>query len=136
MKSLTLHLESATQYERIENVESFVSEDASGSFGILPGHARMCTVLEFGLARFRTAGAGWQFLAAPGAVIRLAADELHFSTRRYLRGADFERVRTALREQLQAEETALRDVSQSLRRLEEEMLKRLWKLGRAGEAPL
>ena len=136
MNALTLHLEGARQYERIENVASFVGEDASGSFGILPGHAPMCTVLEFGLARFRAAGGEWQFIAAPGAVLRLAGQELHFSTRRYLRDADFERVRVALREQLLAEENALRDIRNGLRRLEEEMLKRLWKLGRAGEAPL
>lgn len=136
MNALTLHLESATRYERIANVVSFVGVDASGSFGILPGHARMCTVLEFGLARFRVADADWQYLAAPGAVVRLAEDGLHFSTRRYLRGGDLDRVRVALREQLLAEENALREVRQSLRRLEEEMLKRLWKLGRAGEPSL
>lgn len=136
MTTLLLHLESATQYERIENVVSFVGEDASGSFGILPGHARMCTVLEFGLARFRAAGAEWQFLAAPGAVLRLAEDGMHYSARRYLRDSDLARVRVALREQLVAEENALREVRNSLRRLEEEMLKRLWKLGRSGEALL
>lgn len=136
MKTLVLHLESATQYERIENVASFVGEDASGSFGILPAHARMSTILESGLARFRVAGEDWQFLAAPGAVLHHAGSELHFSTRRYLRGGDFERMRTALREQLLVEEDALHAVKQSLRRLEEEMFKRLWKLKRAGETVL
>jgi hypothetical protein len=29
----------------------------------------------------------------------------------------------------------LREVKQSMRRLEEEMFKRLWKIGRSGEAP-
>jgi F-type H+-transporting ATPase subunit epsilon len=136
VKTLVLHLESATQYERIENVVSFVAEDASGSFGILPGHARMSTVLEFGLARFRTAGTDWEFLAAPGAVVHHVDDQLHFSTRRYLRDASFERMRAALQEQLVAEEEALRAVKQSLRRLEEEMFKRLWKLKRGGETAL
>jgi F-type H+-transporting ATPase subunit epsilon len=133
VSSLVLHLESATQYERVEDVLSFVAEDASGSFGILPGHARLCTVLEFGLARYRAAGAAWEYVAAPGAVIRLVGDELHFSTRRYLRDPSYDRVRTALAEQLAAEEDALRDVRHSLKRLEEEMLKRLWKLSRGGE---
>lgn len=133
MRALVLHLESASQYERFEDVVSFVGEDASGSFGILPGHAPLSTVLEFGLARFRPEGAGWQFLAAPGAVVRCAADQLHFITRRYLRDSDFERVQAALREQLLREEESLRAVKQSLRRLEEEMLRRLWNLQRAGE---
>lgn len=133
MRTFVLHLESATQYERIENVVSFVGEDASGSFGILPGHARLMTVLEFGLARFRVAGGDLQFLAAPGAVVYHVDDQLHFSTRRYLRDTDYERIRAALHEQLLAEDQVLHVAKQSLRRLEEEMLKRLWNLRRGGE---
>lgn len=136
MKTYVLHLESATQYERVEDVESFIGEDTSGSFGILPGHERMSTVLEFGLARFRVAGEEWQFVAAPGAVLRFVDSELHFSARRYLRGHDLEIVRTALQQELLAEEEALQSVKGSLRRLEEEMLKRLWRLGRGREAAL
>ncbi len=134
MKTYVLHLESATQYERVEDVVSFVGEDASGSFGILPGHGRASTVLEIGLARFRAAGGEWQFVAAPGAVVRYVEGELHFSARRYLRDTDLERVRVALQQELLTEEDALQSVKQSLRRLEEEMLKRLWKLGRGREA--
>jgi len=133
---LVLHLESAMQYERFEDVESFVGEDASGSFGLLPGHARFMTVLEFGLSRFRIAGGEWQYVAAPGAVLSLAGADLHLSARRYLRGADFGRISAALREQLAAEERSLREIKHSVRRLESEMLKRLWQLGRElEEAP-
>ena len=134
MTSYVLHLESATQYERVENVESFVGEDASGSFGILPGHERMSTVLEVGLARFRVAGEDWQFVAAPGAVVRYVDSELHFSARRYLRGHNLDDVRTALHQELLAEEETLQSLKGSLRRLEEEMLKRLWQLGRGRDA--
>jgi len=134
MTGYVLHLEGATQYERIEGVVSFVGEDASGGFGILPGHARTSTVLEIGLARFRVGQGDWQFIAAPGAVVRFVADELHFSARRYLRDTDLERVRAALQQELIAEETALRSVKQSLQRLEKEMLRRLWRLGRGEEA--
>jgi len=134
MSTMVMHLESATQYERIEGVVSFVGEDASGSFGILPGHARMMTVLRTGLARFRLASENWQFLALPGAVLSCADDELHVATRRYLRDADYERISAALREQLLAEEDALHAIRQSVRRLEDEMLKRLWQLRRGAEA--
>jgi F-type H+-transporting ATPase subunit epsilon len=136
MRTLVLHLEGAAQYERIEGVVSFVGEDASGSFGILPGHAPMSTVLEFGLARYRVVGEGWQYVAAPGAVVHHAEDQLHFSTRRYLRDGDLDRVRAALDEQLRTEEEALRSVKQSLRHLEEEMFKRLWQLQREGGVAL
>ena len=133
VNTLVLHLEGATQYERIDGVASFVGEDESGSFGILPGHARMMTVLRTGLARFRLAAEDWQFLALPGAVVLFADNHLHLATRRYLRDADYERISAALREQLLAEEDTLRAVRQSVRRLEDEMLKRLWKLRRAAE---
>jgi F-type H+-transporting ATPase subunit epsilon len=136
MRTLVLHLESATQYERVDGVVSFVGEDASGSFGILPGHARMSTVLEFGLARFRVSGPRWEYVAAPGAIVHHVDDQLHFSTRRYLRDTDLERVRVALEEELRREEEALRSVRQSLRRLEDEMFRRLWQLQRGRGALL
>ena len=133
MTLLVLHLEGATQYERIDNVVSFVAEDDSGSFGILPGHARMMTVLATGLARFRTADAGWEYIAVPGALLYCRDNALRLCARRYLRDADYERIGTALREQLLAEERALGKIRERLRRLEEEMLKRIWEMRRHGE---
>lgn len=133
MNSFSLHLESTVQYEVIENVTSFVGQDDSGSFGILPGHARMMTLLTFGLARFRVAGRDWEYLALPGALAYFVDNRLHIATRRYLRGKKLERITSALREEMMAEEEALRDIRQSVRKLEEEMLTRLWKVGRARE---
>jgi F-type H+-transporting ATPase subunit epsilon len=130
MKPLTLLLESAGHSERIEGVSSFVGEDASGSFGILPGHEFFVTVLDFGLSSFRVAGSAWRYLAAPGAVLRVHDDELHFATRRYVLGDDYETIRDALIRQISVEERALADVKTSLRGLEQEMLKRLWQLAR------
>lgn len=132
MNAFTLHLESATQYERIENVVSFVGEDESGSFGMLSGHARMMTLLTFGLARFRGADQGWEYVALPGALAYFVDGQLHLSARRYVRGKDSEGISAALEKELLAEEEALQEMKQSLRRLEEEMFKRLWKM-RHGE---
>ena len=130
-----MHLQSATQYERVEDVTSFVGEDASGSFGILAGHARTLTLLSFGLARFRGFDRPWEYLALPGGLAYFVGGQLYLSTRRYLRGQDYDSLSAALRRELRAEEEALREVKQSMRRLEEEMFKRLWKIGRTGEAP-
>jgi F-type H+-transporting ATPase subunit epsilon len=133
MSTFLLHLQSATQYEQIENVVSFVGEDDSGSFGILAGHARMMTLLSFGLARFRIINQNWEFLALTGALAYFVNGQLYLSTRRYLRGDDYEHLNTALRDELLAEEEALREMKKSVRRLEEEMLKRLWKVRPSGE---
>ena len=129
MSTFTLFLQDATHTERIEQVTSFVGEDAAGSFGILAGHARMMTSLVFGLARFRTGENAWQYLALPGAVLYFNANELSLSTRRYLVDDDYERISTALHEQLLAEENELRELKKSLHHMEEEVLKRLWEIG-------
>lgn len=129
MKRFVLDLHDATRTQRIEDVVSFVGEDASGSFGLLAGHARFTTVLTLGLARFRTLQGDWQYLAMPGAVLYFDADRLWIGTRRFLLDSDYTRVSALLQEQLLAEEQALHETKTSLRRMEEELLRRLWQLG-------
>jgi F-type H+-transporting ATPase subunit epsilon len=135
MNTFTLNLHAATGSERFADVRSFVGEDASGSFGLMAGHARFMTSLTFGLARFADAEGGWRFLALPGGLLYFKENELTISTRHYLIDADYARISSAIGEQLLAEEETLHDVKQSLRRMEEEMLRRLWEM-RRGEAGL
>lgn len=130
-----LHLESATQYERLERVTRFRGEDASGSFTLLARHARFITVLGFGMARFRTADGSWEYVAVPGGVVYFSDNELHLSTRRYLRDSDYTRVRQALQREFLAEEELLQEIKRSLRRMEEEMHKRLLELHRRSHGP-
>jgi F-type H+-transporting ATPase subunit epsilon len=129
MRTFTLILQDATHTQRIEQVTSFVGEDATGSFGILAGHTRMMSSLVFGLARFRSGENAWQYLALPGAVLYFNDNELSLSTRRYLLDDDYERISIALHEQLLAEENELRELKKSLHHMEEEVLKRLWDIG-------
>jgi F-type H+-transporting ATPase subunit epsilon len=136
MKSFVLHLQDGTHYERIDGVTSFVGEDDSGSFGILAGHARFMTTLVFGLARFRVGEESWVYLALPGAVLYFVDNELHLATRSFLRDADYERISAALQERLLTEEENLRGLKESLRAMEEEMLRRLWSMRRTGESTL
>jgi F-type H+-transporting ATPase subunit epsilon len=132
MKTFRLTLCDATRRETYEDVASFVGEDASGSFGILAGHARLMTVLLFGLARFRRADGHWRYLAFPGALLYFVDNELSISTRRYLLDDDYERISAALQEQLLADEESLRTMKESLHRMEEELLRRMWEMNRAG----
>ena len=132
MNTYPLHLQSATQYERIERVASFVGEDGSGQFGILAGHDRFITVLVPGLARFRIEDEPWQYLALPGGVLDFAGGELHVTTRRYGRDPDYRQMHAVLRERLVAEEEKLRGLKASVRRLEEELFRRLYEIERGG----
>lgn len=130
MSGFTLSLRDFTDSQVLPGVCSFVGEDASGSFGILPGHGRFMTSLVFGLARFRTTGDAWNYLALPGGVLYMAGDELRIATRRYLLDDDYRRVSERLRAELLAEEQALAAVRSSLRRMEDELFRRLWQLER------
>jgi len=131
--AFTLHLQSATQYARVEGVESFVARDASGAFGVLARHERMMTVVGYGLARFRTAEGDSHYLALPGGLAYFVDGELFLSTRRCVLGDDFRTVAAAVDSTLMAEESALRSLKQSVARLEREIVRRLWRLG-GGEA--
>jgi F-type H+-transporting ATPase subunit epsilon len=130
VNAFTLLVQDATNAQRFSGVTSFVGEDASGSFGILAGHARMMTTLVVGLARFRLGDDAWQYLALPGAVLYFADATLTLSTRRFLLGGDYTRISEELEQQLVAEEQALRTIKSSLHRMEEEILKRLWEADR------
>jgi len=130
VKSFSLRLQDATHTERIDGVTSFVGEDASGSFGILAGHARMMTALAFGLARFRIGAMPWRYLALPGALLYFRENRLFICTRHYLMDDDYERISGALQDQLVAEEEQLQAMKDSLRQMEQAILKRLWEIGR------
>lgn len=131
MSAFSILLESPERRRRIDGVRSFVGEDKTGSFGILPGHARLLASLEFGLARYRADG-DWSYLALPGGLLYFEHDRLHLCTRRFLLGADYETISQALETELRAEEAKRKELRDDLRRLEEAMLRRLWQAGRGG----
>ena len=130
MKAFALRLRAPAGAQEIGGVTSFIGEDASGSFGLLAGHARMITALVIGLARFRVGADRWTYLAVPGAILYFHDDVLALNTRRYLLDDDYTRISAALQQQLLAEEEALHSIKKSLHRMEDEVLKRLWGMGR------
>jgi len=130
--AFTLELYDGRGSERIEDVTSFVGEDASGRFGILAGHTRFMTVLLFGLSRFRCGGAEWEYLALPGALLYFVDNTLTVATRHYLRDPDYERISQRLSDELLAEEEELLDIRDSVKQMEEAMLRRMWELGQQG----
>jgi len=132
VKTFTIQLQDATRSETINDVTSFVGEDASGSFGILAGHARLMTSLVIGLARFRVGEETWQYLALPSALLYFHDNMLTLSTRHYLLDSDYMRISDALQQQLLREEENLHAMKHSLHRMEEELLKRMWNMGRPG----
>ncbi|HBV21022.1 MAG TPA: hypothetical protein PKM20_06830 [Nitrosomonas sp.] len=130
MKTFALHIQSATQYIPVKNVTSFVGADSSGSFGILAGHARFMTALNYGLTRYQVEDNSWRYLAFPGGILYFLNNHLYISSRRFLCDTDYQRISAGLLAQLLAEETELKKIKDSLCQLEQEMFRRLWQMGR------
>ncbi len=135
MNTFTLHLQDARGHERLDGVTSFVGSDESGAFGLMAGHVPFMTSLRFGLARFRRADGPWEYIAVPGALLYFHDNRLALNARRYFRDSDYRRISGKLMRRLAAEEHELAAVQDSLRRLEGEMLRRLWELGREPVTP-
>jgi len=75
---------------------------------------------------------GWRYLAFPRGILYFVNNALYISTRRFLHDADYQRISKGLIEQLLKEEEDLRVIRESLHRLEQEMFRRLWQMGRRG----
>lgn len=130
MNGFTLHLCGATQSEAIPGVASFVGEDASGQFGILPGREPLVTVLASGLVRFRTDAAAWHYVALTSATLRFTGQDLYVATRRYLRGDDYRALSETLARQSADDARHRGRLRDNLRQLEQAMFERLRKLDR------
>jgi F-type H+-transporting ATPase subunit epsilon len=128
VRTFTLHLQGATRAERFDGVQSFVGRDRSGQFGIRAHHERLMTVLGLGLARFRQADAPWQYLGLAGGLLHFVGNELFVCTPRYIRDEREDRLTQALDEELRREQALQEEFRHSLRRLEQEMLRRLWRM--------
>ncbi|WP_339860359.1 hypothetical protein [Paremcibacter congregatus] len=128
MKFFTLNLQSGLQYEKIENVISFIGTDAQGAFGVMAGHERMMTILRFGLARFRGETTGWHYIALPGGVLYFVNNVLSISCRRFVQSEDYSTVAAVLSGTLKQQEEELLTLKRSLGRMEQETIRRIWKL--------
>lgn len=128
MKTFRLHLMSMTRSEVIPHVVRFTGRDAVGSFGILANASRRMTVLLFGLAHFLNASEKTEYLAVPGGLLYFSANELRIATTDFVRSSGLEEISAALDRQLREKESELREIKQSLHRLDEEILKRMYEL--------
>jgi F-type H+-transporting ATPase subunit epsilon len=130
MNSFVLNLFATDQAQRLEGVTAFVGEDASGSFGIQAHHARFMTTLIFGLARFKQAKKEWQYVAVPSAVLYFNDNALTITTQHFLLDSNLEHISLLLQQQWDNQENEVQAKRESLKRMEQALLKRLMSLKR------
>ncbi len=129
VKDFALELCDSKTMERIEGVESFVGEDASGSFGILAGREHLVTVLTCGLCRYRTNDGRWHYVALPGGVLSFSEGTLTICTRRLLQSDDATELEKRLDAEIAAEESSRRAISDLIHTMDRELLRRMIRLG-------
>jgi F-type H+-transporting ATPase subunit epsilon len=96
----------------VEDVVSLRAEDASGGFGIMPGHADFLTVLDACVVGWRTAAGPWRYCALRGGVLRATGGrEVLIACREATLGDTLE----GLRERIVAGRAEARDASRGAR---------------------
>jgi len=129
MNTFKLQIQGSSGAEQFEAVE-FIGEDSSGRFGILAGYERFMTSLLFGLARFRGLDGIWHYLAIPSGLLYACDNVVTLTTRRYCLDTDYTRISQLLLDELLREEEELNEIKINLHHLEDEMMKRLWRMNR------
>lgn len=90
-------------------VASVRAEDASGSFGILPGHADFLTVLGPSVLRWRGADKVWRYCALRGGVLRVSdGARVEIACREAVPGDDVAALEALVRQRIADQEDAAR----------------------------
>ncbi len=87
-----------------DRVRALRAEDASGSFGILPGHADFLTSLSISVVSWKVAGGAQRFCAVRRGVLSVAGGrEIAIATREAIPGDDFARLAETVLERFRAD---------------------------------
>jgi F-type H+-transporting ATPase subunit epsilon len=125
MPTMDIQLLDGRSEHRLTGITSFIAADASGQFGILPGHEPITTVVEPGLVRCRFADGQWHLLATTGGPMVFRHNLLQLVCARFLSADGEEALKMLLTHVLQEEWGERRSERQSWADMERELVKRL-----------
>jgi F-type H+-transporting ATPase subunit epsilon len=107
-------------------VKSLRAEDASGGFGLWPGHADFLTVLGAGVVSWQDRAAQWHHCAVRRGVMTLRRGaELEIATREAIPGDDLDQLENEVLAQLVQRQQAEDDSRRQVKQLEVRTLREL-----------
>ena len=112
--------------QRFDAVVSLRAEDASGSFGVLPGHADLLTVLELGVVSWREASGRQRHAAVRGGMLRVSGgQQVQIATREAILSDDLEQLESTVLARFRAREEAERTAHSREQQLELQALREI-----------
>lgn len=127
--SEALHLTIATPSQLLvesKDVRSLRASDASGSFGILPGHADLLTVLPASVVEWREGDGEWRYCAVRAGVFSVSdGEQVAIACRQGVLGHDLASLETEIRRAGAAETEADRRARVEQTRLHAQAVRRL-----------
>lgn len=137
--STPLHLLIATPQQILVDCADVVSlrgEDASGGFGLLPGHVDYLTVLEPTVLRWRRVSGERGYCAVRGGVLSLSCGELRIACREGIVGECLDELAARVQEAREAQRDSARRARVEHLRLHTRAVRQLVRYLRAeGETP-
>ncbi|MBN1917858.1 MAG: F0F1 ATP synthase subunit epsilon [Verrucomicrobia bacterium] len=101
-----------------EPVRSVQAEDASGRFGIEPGHERFLTTTVPSLVIYRPARGGERYLAVDHGTLRVTPDRVQLATRQAVASDDLDELARIVEEVFSRQGEAHRRTGQSFAEIE------------------
>lgn len=99
--------------------------DATGAFGLLPGHENFCTALVPSILSYRQANGGERYVAVDGGVLMLEDGHVSVVTRDAVLSDDLESVSEAVISMLRTRKEQEQEAAQVMSRLVAELLEQL-----------
>jgi len=129
MKRTGLNLTISTPLQiiqRAENIHSFRAQDESGSFGIMPGHVPLLTVLRACVIRWRQKSGAWSFCALRGGVLTIKdGNDIRIACRKGILGSDLTALESSVKSQFEAEAEAARTARLQLARMHAQAIRKI-----------
>jgi F-type H+-transporting ATPase subunit epsilon len=135
LRTFALTLMDSTQTQQFAAVRECQAADASGSFGLLAGHAPFVAVLRYGLLRFTNGDSVSHYVAFPGGILRFADNHLQVVTSRFFSGDERQVLVDRMTAEIAREDSDVRQARQTLAKIEQTLMRHLGELSsRAGSA--
>lgn len=133
MTPFKLLLMDYTRTVEVNHVSSFVATDASGGFGIQAGHETFITALQPGLARYKTEGDHWHYLAQPGATLWFHSNQLELITTQLVLSDNRQELLQLLETRWQQESETQSSTQRNVTQMEQALARKIWEMNQRGE---